>query len=162
MRNVNLTMIVAWAYNVQRPQVSGPDWINSQRYDVFAKAGRPAQDDKTRQMLQALLVERFKLVAHRESRPMEVMGMLVPNGGHKMTRSEIEGPTQSRQDPVRGTVVEGAPLAELANDMSGELEVPVVDMTGLKGRFTFNVQKYVSALRSRFVADPHPVNPKRG
>jgi uncharacterized protein (TIGR03435 family) len=36
IRNFNLAMIVAWAHHVQRPQVSGPAWIESQRYDIFA------------------------------------------------------------------------------------------------------------------------------
>ena len=160
MRNVNLTMIAAWAYDVERPQISGPAGMDYQRYDIFAKAGRPAAEGEMRRMLQTLLAERFKTAVHRESRQMDAMAILVPKGGHKMAQSHLEGPTQNRQDPVRGNIVEGAALAELANDMSRELEMPVVDMTGLKGRFdfTFNVQKYVEALRSRVLVEGRPVS----
>ena len=155
-RNVNLTMIAAWAYDLQWPQILGPAGMDSQRYDILAKSGRPASDAEMRPMLQALLAERFKLVAHRDTRQLEVLALLVPKGGHKMTESKLEGPTRNRQDPDRGAVVEGALLAEVANEMARETAVPIVDMTGLKGRFdfTFNVQKYVAAVRSRVMADP--------
>jgi uncharacterized protein (TIGR03435 family) len=160
MRNVNLTMIVAWAYDVQRPQVAGPAGMDSERYDIFAKTDRPAAEGEMRRMLQTLLAERFKTALHREHRQMEAMAMMVPKGGHKMKQSQIEGLTQNRQDPVRGSIIEGAALADLANDMSRELEMPVVDMTGLKGRFdfTFNVKKYVEAVRSRLLAEARPVS----
>ena len=159
IRNFNLAMIVAWAYHVQRPQVSGPAWIDSQRYDIFAKAGRTVSEDELRQMLQGLLVERFKLAVHRESRRLDVLAMLLPKAGHKMTPSQTEGPAQNRQDPVRGMVLEGVDLGEFANELSRDVEVPVVDMTGLKGRFdfTFNVQKYVAALRARVMAGGKPI-----
>ena len=159
MRNVNLTMIAAWAYDVQRAQISGPAGMDSERYDIIAKAGRATAVGEMRQMLQNLLAERFKTAEHRVSRQMDAMAIMLPKGGHKMAPSQIEGPSQNRQHPVRGIVVEGATLAELANDMSRELEMPVVDMTGLKGRFdfTFNVQKYVEAVRSRLLAEGHPV-----
>jgi len=162
IRNFNLAMIVAWAYRVERQQVSGPAWVESQRYDIFAKTGRPASENEVRQMLQTLLVERFKLAVHRESRRMDILALLVPKTGHKMTPSQIEGPTQSRQDPVRGFVVEGGELAEFVNEMSRDVGVgvPVVDMTGLKGRFdfTWNIEKYLSAMRARVMAEGRPIS----
>jgi uncharacterized protein (TIGR03435 family) len=162
IRNFNLAMILAWAYHVQRQQISGPAWIDSQRYDIFAKPGRPATEDEMRQMLQTLLVERFKLAVHRESRRMDVLAMLVPKSGHKMTPSKTEGPAGNRQDPERGLVIEGVDLAEFANEMSRDaaVGVPIVDMTCLKGRFdfTWNVQKYVSAMRARVMAEGRPIS----
>jgi uncharacterized protein (TIGR03435 family) len=159
MRNVNLTMIVAWAYDVQRPQVAAPEWTNSVRYDVLAKAGRPAADAELRQMLQALLTERFQLKLHRESRTMEVMAMVLPKSSHKMTPSPEGAPSQSRDEADGAKVVQGAALAELAGEMSRELEVAVIDMTGLQGRFdfTFNPRKYVSSLQSRVISAGQPM-----
>jgi uncharacterized protein (TIGR03435 family) len=160
IRNFNLAMIVAWAHHVQRPQVSGPAWIESQRYDIFAKAGRTVSEGELRQMLQTLLVERFKLAVHRESRRMDVLAMLVPKAGHKMAPSQIEGPVQNRQDAVRGMLLEGVDLGEFANELSPDVEVPVVDMTGLTGRFdfTWNTEKYVSAMRARVMAEGKPIS----
>ena len=162
MRNFNLVMIVAWAYHVERQQVSGPAWVESQRFDVFAKTGRPASENEIRQMLQTLLVERFKLAVHRESRRMDVLALVLPKAGHKMTSSQTGEPTQNRQDPVRGMVVEGVELAEFVNEMSRDVwvGVPVVDMTGLKGRFdfTWNINKYLSAMRARVMAEGKPIS----
>src|ERR1017187_3963227 len=72
MRNVNMTMIAAWAYHVQRTQISGPSSLDSDRYDIIAKADHPAAEDELRQMLQALLADRFKFASHRITKQMEV------------------------------------------------------------------------------------------
>ena len=158
MRFVTLRVIVAWAYNTQRPQIDGPSWIDTARFDIIAKAAGPANEDEMRAMLQPVLAERFKLKFHRETRQMQVMALTVPKGGHKMTPSTHTGPVKPRQDPVRGTVIEGVPLSELAENMSHDMQVPIVDMTGLTGRFdsSFNVPKYIEALRSRLTPGERP------
>jgi uncharacterized protein (TIGR03435 family) len=158
MRNVSLTMMVAWAYDVQRPRVAALEGSNSQRYEVQAKAGRLAPESELKQMLQALLAERFHLTVHRENRTMEVLAIVVPKGGHKMTPSKVEGPTRNRVDPARGNIVEGATMAELASEMSREMEMPLVDLTGLQGRwdFSFNIQRYLMDLRARMTPETRP------
>jgi uncharacterized protein (TIGR03435 family) len=156
IRNLTMRRVVAWAYNIQWPQVAGPSWIDTERYDILAKAGKPATEDEMRPMLQTLLADRFNLRFHRETRQVEVMALVVPKGGHKMTPSTKEK-TEVRQDPVRGSVVEGALVSELAENMAHDSNsIPVVDMTGLKGRFdfTFNVQKYRDSMRSRAMTEP--------
>jgi uncharacterized protein (TIGR03435 family) len=161
MNNVNLTMIVAWAYNVQRPQIAGPDWLDAQRYDILAKAGRPASEGELQRMLQTLLAERFKLKVHRETRQMDVTALVLPkNGQHKMKQSQGDGPTSSRQDPALGSVIERIALADLLMEFSRELTTPAVDMTGLTGKFdfTFNVQKYAQAMREQVRAEGKPVS----
>lgn len=60
MRTVSLTAMIEWAYGIQTPQISGPNWLDSQSYDVFAKAGRPVTDAEMHRMLQTLLAERFR------------------------------------------------------------------------------------------------------
>jgi uncharacterized protein (TIGR03435 family) len=161
MRNVPFRVIVAFAYNVQWPQVTGVSWLDTARYDIVAKAAKPATEDEMRPMLQALLKERFHLEVHRETRQAEVMALTVPKSGHKMTPSTHEGPVVPRQDPVRGTVIEGAYLAEFCENMAHDRDsIPVVDMTGLTGRFdfTFNIQKYRDAMMSRARSSTQPVN----
>lgn len=151
MRNVNLRMLVAWAWNLQRPMVFGPDWIDGPRYDIQAKAGQPAKVEEMRLMMQSLLLERFKLEWRRETRQLEVLAVLTPKSGHKMKESAItEGEAQTAEDPGRGATVKGAVVGELINEMSREVTVPVVDMTGLTARFDFtiNPQKYRAELIS--------------
>jgi uncharacterized protein (TIGR03435 family) len=61
-------------------------------------------------------------------------------------------------DPVKGNVVEGASLAELASEMSREMDMPLVDLTGLQGRwdFSFNIQRYLTDLRARITPENRP------
>jgi len=157
IQNYSLRMAAAWAYHVQYSQIAGPDWIDAVRYDIFAKTGAAAQkDDELRPMLQALLAERFHMAVHRENRDMEVLALVLPKGGHKMKESDPNVTPGAHDDPARGRVIQGAELQILLDEWSRELTVPMVDMTGLKGRFDFslNTKKYVEALRSRVMADP--------
>jgi uncharacterized protein (TIGR03435 family) len=161
MRNLNLRVIAAWAYHLQWPQIAGPAWIDSDRFDIIAKAAKPLSEDDTRTMLQALLAERFHFAAHRETRETEVLALTVPKGGHKMAPStKTQGAGGPRQDPVRGTVIEGVTLSDLCENMSHDTNsIPVVDQTGLKGRFdfSFNMQKYRDAMRSRVISEGRPI-----
>jgi uncharacterized protein (TIGR03435 family) len=157
MRNYSLRMASAWAYHVQYSQIAGPDWIDSVRYDILAKSGAAARnDDEVRGMLQALLADRFHMAVHRESREMEVLALLLPKGGHKMKESDPNAAPGAHDDPARGRVIQGVTLQLLLDEWSRETNVPMIDMTGLKGRFDFslNVQQYVGALRARVMSDP--------
>src|SRR3954468_6148247 len=58
MANVRFTRLMQWAYRVQDYQITGPGWINDERFDVVAKAGTPAPETELRTMLQGLLAER--------------------------------------------------------------------------------------------------------
>jgi len=68
MRNVSLKSAIRWAYHVMDYQVSGPDWLGFERYDIAARAAGPVPEEQMRTMLQALLAERFKITLHRETR----------------------------------------------------------------------------------------------
>ena len=61
MRNVTLKAAIRWAYHVMSYQVTGPDWLEIDHYNISGKAGGPVDEDQLRLMLQALLAERFKL-----------------------------------------------------------------------------------------------------
>lgn len=162
MRNRNMRVIAAWAYKLQWSQIAGPSWIDTDRFDMIAKAEKASSEDEMRSMLQTLLAERFHLAAHTENRDVQALVLTVPKGGHKMTPSKTtDGPSGPRQDPVRGTVIEGVTLAELCENMSHDTNsLPVVDMTGLTGRFdfAFNIQKYREAMIARARSEPRPTS----
>lgn len=145
MRNVSFTTMVKWAYQLQVPQISGPGWLDSQRYDILAKAGSPANYAEMRGMFQTLLAERFKFAAHSENKQMTVFVLVEAKRGHKMKESEGDGPAQMRKDLARGAVNERTSMPELAGQLAQDLRTPIVDMTGLKGRydFEFNVRAYL-------------------
>src|ERR1017187_9313041 len=55
MRNMSLTGVIRWAYNVLDAQVSGPAWLNTTSFDIAAKAGSPVNEAAMRRMMQVLL-----------------------------------------------------------------------------------------------------------
>jgi len=76
--------LIATAYKVKPYQISGPDWIANQRFDIVAKIPDGASKDDAPKMLQALLEDRFKLVVHRESKEHPVLALVVGKGGPKL------------------------------------------------------------------------------
>src|SRR5260370_32828399 len=66
MRNASMKSCIQWAYDVKSFQVTGPGWLETERYDVAAKAADPAPEAQLRLMLQTLLADRFKVTLHRE------------------------------------------------------------------------------------------------
>ena len=73
------------AYTVQPFQiVGGPDWINSERYAIDAKAAGNASRAQIFLMLQSLLEDRFQLKIHRETRELPVFDLVTAKGGLKL------------------------------------------------------------------------------
>src|SRR3974377_1452648 len=81
-----LRQIVGLAYAVQRVRVlGGPAWADSDQFDIVAKAENPdASRDEIRNMLQALLAERFKLVVHRETKEIPAYTLVLAKSGSKL------------------------------------------------------------------------------
>ncbi|HTC88474.1 MAG TPA: TIGR03435 family protein [Bryobacteraceae bacterium] len=92
---------IAYAYRVKNYEISGPDWMASERFDITAKlpAGRSAKD--AIEMLRALLEERFQLKTHRESKELPAYALVVGKGGLKMQESATEpgAPTTNEARP---------------------------------------------------------------
>lgn len=61
MRNVSLETCIEWAWGVQNYQISGPEGILPEKYDIFAKTGAPVSPDRMKLTRQTLLAERMKL-----------------------------------------------------------------------------------------------------
>ena len=100
LSTVTLKTVITTAYGVKDYQVSGPAWINSDRYDVIGKSAGPATDGELRQMLQPLLAERFKLALHRETKDLPVYVLTAGKNTSKLH--------QSAADTKNGTRGEGS------------------------------------------------------
>jgi uncharacterized protein (TIGR03435 family) len=150
MRNASLSSCIRWAYGVQASQVSGPGWLDTERFDIVATAAGRASEDQMRVMLRALLGERFKLTLHRDSRVMSAFELVVAKNGPKMHPSEGEGKSAHHGNGVKETF-EKLSMAELAEHLSGPMHGPVIDKTGLSGRFDFTLD-----LSGYFVPDRRP------
>jgi uncharacterized protein (TIGR03435 family) len=138
LRNVVLKSCIKFAYGLQDPQISGPDWITIERYDIAAKSSGPTSEEQLRLMLKALLAERFKLVVHSETRSLSVIALAVGKDKPKLHESETGGAGAIRLS--RGRIVaQSTSMAELAAALSDPLRSVVVDATGLTGRYDFTL-----------------------
>ena len=120
--------LIALAYKVKPYQITGPDWVANQRFDIVAKLPEGASKDDAPKMLQALLEERFKLAVHRDSQEHPVLALVVGKKGSKMKASP-EAP-----EPID----ENAPLqpGEMKTDTA---EGPVRVTVGKNGGATVNM-----------------------
>src|SRR5215469_938740 len=89
--NIPFKILLATAYDVNFEQISGgPDWLDSERYDVEAKPDRLATTQQIHLMLQKLLAERFRLVLRRETKEMPIFALILDKG--KLRIRIHEGP----------------------------------------------------------------------
>jgi uncharacterized protein (TIGR03435 family) len=152
MRSVSLKAAIRWAWHVTEYQVNGPDWLDSQRYEIAGKAAGPATEDELRLMMQALLRERFKLELHLQTKELGAYLLVAGKNGPKFHESTTEGEgsidINQRQLSVS---VQRTPVSRLVEMMSNMLRAPVIDMTGLKGRYdlTLNVAQYAADLAAQ-------------
>jgi len=123
------------AYQMGPSQIQGPEWLNDIRLDITAKAAGPASEQQVYLMLQKLLADRMGVKVHKEKKAMAVYIMTVAKGGPKFKETEGEGPMTAT--PEKGAMnIKGFSLFELAAEFSGKLlDRPVIDQTGLKGRY---------------------------
>jgi uncharacterized protein (TIGR03435 family) len=144
--NAPLKFMLTVAFRIKADQVSGgPDWMNTAPYDLNAKAERPSTTEELHVMLQNLLVERFRLQFHRETKEQPVYVLTVDNGEPKLHPHEA----QNAGDPWIDQTIEQVvsvkmkarfvPMDYFAWRLSMLLDRPVVDRTGLKGGFDFDL-----------------------
>jgi uncharacterized protein (TIGR03435 family) len=143
--NTTLAAIISFAYRVHPKEIVGaPDWVSTDKFDIEAQPdgeGQPS-DKQWRSMLQKLLADRFKLTFHREKKDLAVYALSVAKGGPKLTKSEgdpngLPGLFFRRLGELN---VRNANMGDFAELMqSAVLDKPVVDQTGLTGRFDFTL-----------------------
>ncbi|MEO8369929.1 MAG: TIGR03435 family protein [Candidatus Solibacter sp.] len=145
MHNVRLPGCIRWAYSVREDQVSGPPWMPDVWFEITGKAAGPATPDELRTMMQTLLAERFKLTLHRQTKELSALVMTVSKSGHKMKAVEAEGSPSFKTGNLNLTGT-GATLSQLTEFLSREIRFPVIDQTGLKGRFDYflDIGSYVT------------------
>jgi uncharacterized protein (TIGR03435 family) len=135
-----LMALIMLAYNVTPRQISGvPSSFTTELYDVEASCSHPIKQDQALRMLQTLLADRFKLILHRETREQPIYALVVGKGGPKLHASP-EGSSPERQRTGRGFIYKSATMPSLTLVLSQQLDRPVVDKTGLTGRYVFSLE----------------------
>jgi uncharacterized protein (TIGR03435 family) len=138
----SLKRLILHAYDLQEFQVTGgPGWVGTDGFDIAAKVleGDDSSVDANRTRLRALLTERFGLVVHRETRQATTLVLEFNKGGSKLIPHR-EGEPERTSSGVQQVIATGAEMGELARILSARLARPVVDKTGLSGKFDFTLQ----------------------
>jgi uncharacterized protein (TIGR03435 family) len=143
VKGVPLKPLLMEAFQVKMEQIEGPSWLEADCFEISAKIPEGASRDQLPAMLQTLLAERFKLVAHKEDRLRSGFALVVAKGGPKFKEDDpnanFMGPSHagqmffgaSRHGALKGVMT----MATLASNLSGQGYGPVQDATGLTGRY---------------------------
>ena len=142
LRVVNCTVdeLLLNALQVFRRSEGGPGWVREQRFDILANAEGGTSPDNLvlTQMVLQLLRDRFKLAFHRDLG--EVPGLALTLGKKQPDLSPSKD--GERRAVAWGTAIvfTKVGMADFARSLSGSLNMPIVDRTGLKGEFDFTLQ----------------------
>jgi uncharacterized protein (TIGR03435 family) len=158
---VTLKMLLARAYNLRTDQISGPGWLDTQKYEIVAKLPPGTDVEGLRFMLQGLLTERFQITLHRENKTMAVYSLVVAKNGPKLRPAEkleeyendderaaamrakatnlLVAQMQTRERGHRTFHLASATTAKFAKMLSSNLDHPVKDMTQLEGLYAFSL-----------------------
>jgi uncharacterized protein (TIGR03435 family) len=149
---------------VKTYQVSGPAWLNTERYDIVAKVPAGATKEQVNVMWQKLLAERFGVVLHHESKEFQMEELVVDKGGSKLKETAWDpasplplGPPQRDRNgglaspgqvntisPRENgtsvhTVAKAQPISQLTATLTNVLNRPVLDKTGLAGKYDYTI-----------------------
>jgi uncharacterized protein (TIGR03435 family) len=158
--NVTLALLMPSAFNINYDQIEAPDWLTQTRFNIVARVPAGATKEQVAQMWQQLFAERFKLMAHRESKTIAKYDLIAGKDGPKFKPAGNEPPApvaDTHQHSQQKVDSEGFPelakpgmigmngrirlyqthmtMAQLARTISGQLGRPVIDSTGLRGEY---------------------------
>ena len=175
--NAPLRFLVRWSYRIAEPRIlGGPDWIGVDRFDVTATAAAEGwTGERTRQMVRALLADRFGLVTHTETREMRIYTLTVAKPGvfgeHlRPAAVDCSAPDTSPRMGANGKVAcgllvsqnagsaslrgGGQTMADFVRTLGEYVDRPLADRTGLTARYDLELQ--FTADRSALVGAAAP------
>jgi bla regulator protein BlaR1 len=142
--NISPKMLIIMAYGLKPNQlVGGPDWLDSTKYDVTAKAAGPDDHEQLKLMMQTLLADRFKLAVHRDTKEMPIYELFAGKNGPKLKASAEAGGEQHKGQFMigRGQMdLTGATLAQFADNLSRAVGRNVFDKTGIAGEYDIKLE----------------------
>jgi uncharacterized protein (TIGR03435 family) len=154
VQGVTLKDLIVDIWELDENRIAGgPKWLDSDRYDIVAKAPEGAPDDTLKEMARSLLIDRFKLATHMEDRPVPVFTLVAgknprlkeadPSARSGCRISIGQAGTGNATIPLRFYTCQNMTMARFAELIrpvaAAYLDHPVVDLTGLKGAYDFTV-----------------------
>lgn len=186
VENYPMSSLLGIAYGINSYQLSGPSWLDEERFTVTAKVPEGASKEQLALMMRNLLIERFKLVAHFEKRESAGYRLVVAKGGPKLAASSGD-PNQNDDPekppaPFKWTVDrEGYPdlppgrqysmamghgrarwrfadesMEHFAGALTSQIRQPILNDTGLTGKYDFVLSWSTAAMRPNAPADSGP------
>jgi uncharacterized protein (TIGR03435 family) len=168
VRGISLSLrdYLGIAYRMKISQISGPEWITSERFDILATVPGGGTSGQIPEMLQTLLADRFQVKLHREKKEFPVYALLPGKGPLKLKEAPPEKDNDADNSEPKGTVnIAGGgsgdgvgvnlgrgssysfannrfeatrlTMADFAANLERFADRPIVDMSGLKGRYDF-------------------------
>jgi uncharacterized protein (TIGR03435 family) len=159
-----LRAMLMTAYDLKTYQINGPTWMNTERYDIVAKVPAGATKEQAAVMWQNLLAERFGVALHHESKEFQVEELVVDKGGSRLKETDWDpawpvppGPPQRDKNgglaspgqvnmitPRENganvhTVGKAQPISQLTGLLANQLNLPVLDKTGLTGKYDYTI-----------------------
>lgn len=149
--NVTLRGIIVQAFRTQRDMVLDiPSWAETEKYDIAGKGPDPQMTNvQVWEMVRSLLIERFHLKFHVENREMPVFALTIAPRGMKLIPGENGRCKQQIQESVAcgdimvppfGTAMYNMPIGALITGIGTRAGRPIVDKTGLTGRYDANIR----------------------
>jgi len=128
------------AYQIRADQITGPDWLSTDNFDMEGKGDRSYTGDELHTMLQNLLLDRFHVKMHRETRETAGYNLVVDTGGPKLTEHDpsdyFQGPMFPGPGRHEARNVTMQYFVFLLSQATGQ---KVIDKTGLTGHYDFVV-----------------------
>jgi len=146
--NVTLRSLIGSAYfsksNIPMSMAvsGGPDWITEDRFEIRAKAAdsKNTSEATLMRMLPSLLKSRFKLRFHTVAKEVSGYALVVGKDGMKISPTPGNGPPGFRGgSAVGGLKVENMTMSDFARSISGQLNAPTIDKTGLVDVYSFSI-----------------------
>jgi uncharacterized protein (TIGR03435 family) len=128
--NAPLIVLLTTAYGVKSYQIEGPDWLNSERFDIVAKIPAETTKEQYKLMLQSLLAERFKLTLHHQTKELPIYALAIGKGGPKMKLSDEEPPAASKEEAPTAPPPPPPPPPSPSAPSAGLPERPKMDADG--------------------------------
>jgi len=116
----------------------GPSWVDSERWEIQGKAEDTsnAKESDLRLMLRQLIIERFQLQFHSETREAQGFALVIGKNGPKFSEEQRDV-SQTMFFNGNDARFQNSSLTDLAMFLSGPLRAPVMDKTGLTRRYAF-------------------------
>jgi uncharacterized protein (TIGR03435 family) len=145
--NVTVHALINLGYWLHPKQLAGgPAWIETEKFDMAGKPDAPGQPnvDQMKVMIQKLLVDRFQLKFHFEKRELPVYAVRLAKTGAKITTSKddpkgIPGWNFGRNPAGMIMAFRNSPMSQFTAVLQNSTDRPVVDQTGLSGRYDFTL-----------------------